>query len=209
MTLEQYLPGHREQRPAQDLLDLLGAAGRAGAQVVVKTHLYDLHRVRALEPEQKRLLEQIEASQRSVFVFRDPRDVLMSLERYFRSFMEEPPTLKQLASDAHLLAPDGSTVRFFDQYRDYCAVAFEGQDAVRVRFEDWSKDFRNTLQHVVHRLALTAVPAPKPVSPGSPVSSAVQPGRGVVGGWRRGMPPDIAREVENALHDEMAALGYC
>jgi sulfotransferase 6B1 len=155
---------------------------------------------------------------RSVFMVRDPRDILISAMHYARGLRRHPRhalyaqeiTTPEAQFDLELYGRrEAPFVRPLKDRLQHYAGWRESPDVLTVRFEDlvgarggMSDDVRNaTFERLSAHLGV-------PVTPQKTNSTSATFRKGQAFGWKQELTPDQIRKVAEACGEEIAALGY-
>lgn len=132
--------GHRHPEPlsARAFSNLISEAG--DRTVVLKTHAP--HRSDIDTPEEAALWERLLADSHTVYVLRDPRDVMVSLWHYRLSF--DPGYAEKATFSDHIK-------RNIERWRLHVEHWMEREVSL-VRFEDWARDYELTLDKTLSSL---------------------------------------------------------
>ena len=144
VNLDRLGSGHPHPLSATDFESELAKGG--GKTVVLKTHTP--HRSQIETVEEAALLDRLMADSRLIYVYRDPRDVMVSLWHFRLSF--DPDYANQSSFSEHV-------ERNIERWRKHVEYWLE-RGVPMVRFEDWADDYPRTLERTLLILGLERRP---------------------------------------------------
>jgi hypothetical protein len=147
-------------------------------------------------------------------LYRDPRDVYVSKERYHQDVLKLKPKVADLGDPAYLASPDCLLEDVFTLCRELHAVErrlrSEGYRCHRVRYEDLVASFMPTMEGL---LGFLGIPADDPDVRAHLAKIATARvanfRKGVAGDWKNHLVTPAARRfVEEHYGGDLVALGY-
>lgn len=212
-TIEHYIfwePNNQNipRKNAGDLLADIDEAARSDEFILVKSHLLDARAVAVdASTQENQLARRIEEDSKKIYVFRDPRDMFISFQRYLQITTKKEHSLSELLREGEWLG-ESKLENVFERWRRFVRQAKEDPSCLIVRFEDWDADFNGVISRVADFLDCRAADELTPVALRSAKSTAREPGSGEIGGWRDVMSPADVEFVANVAGEELALLGY-
>jgi hypothetical protein len=229
LNLDRLLPWHGERLPIPVFDELLAAEG---GTVIIKTHTASDLRPFQIDSDLHDYVQAIIDSSRIVYVYRDGRDVMVSLYHYMKHYDQDIRTIPFsdfIRMPNRFDAPQGSEPGL--SRVEYWGTHVEGwlkhPDIQAVSYEELHQAYEATMNRVAEYASMTLGKTTIPIRPRFPTnwllrvglratallgrdqhSTAILPRKGVIGEWRRHFSQEDIEFFERHTGRLLMELGY-
>ena len=221
-NLDQIYRCHKKHIPVKDLV--LKISKSPDRYVILKTHMTSY--LTPFSQEEREFVENLVENSKMIYVYRDGRDVLVSLYHYMREFREDLPEFSDFIRMSNDFDPYYCSVNRVEYWKEHVEgwLGRSNLDIATVSYEQLHTDYVSTIRKLSEFLGLTIKPSGvdrikftkyrlfrrllRRVVPLAAKSSAIAPRKGVIGDWKNYFSQSDLDLFNKIAGTTMAKLGY-
>jgi len=195
-----------------------------GRYVLLKTHMSP--HLTPFKPEEREFVREWLENSKAIYVYRDGRDVLVSLYHYMRGFRDDLPEFSKFIRMPNDFDPYYRSVNRVEYWKEHVEGWLDRSDLdiATVSYEQLHTDYVSTIRKLSEFLGLTIKPSGvdrikftkyglfrrllKRIVPLAAKSSAIAPRKGVIGDWKNYFSQSDLDLFNKIAGTTMAKLGY-
>lgn len=220
-NLDRISPGHQDHIPLDRFVRMLSRSSKCS---ILKSHMKS--RLTFFDGEEKHFVEEVLRKNRVIYVYRDGRDVLVSLYHYIRAFRNDLPSFADFIRMRNDFDPSSDSANRVEFWKSHVSgwLARPDLKIATISYEALWSDYKGAVRALGDFLNLPLRPNGieridlkkyglirrllRRIYPRSARTSAILPHKGMVGEWKGHFTEEDLSLFDSVAGDLMAELGY-
>ncbi len=197
-TLDQISKSHQHYTPISEFTRKIS---KASGQLILKSHM--TAQLTPFDPSEREFVKELLRSNKVIYVYRDGRDVLVSLYHYMQGFRNDLPSFSDFIRMKNDFDCYYSSVNRIEYWKEHVVgwISKSDLDIITVSYEQLHSNYEGTVRKLSDFLSLPLKSngvdrielkkygrfrrALRRLFPTSARSSAISPRKGIVGDWKK------------------------